>query len=326
MKTRVLGKTGYEVSEIGMGCWQLGGDFGPIEDATSQAALAAAHDAGITFFDTADVYGAGRSEAQLGHFLKGRGAGSIVATKVGRTAELYPDQYEKYAIVDHLRASARRLGVDRLDLVQLHCLPPAALEDGQIFYIMDEMVAEGLTAHWGASVETLAEARICMAQPGCATLQIIFNLYRQNAAWEIFDEAKARGVGIIVRLPLASGVLTGKYHKGQVFAESDHRNYNADGAAFSVGETFSGIEMDRAIEALDLLRPLVPEGMSLADFALRWILDHDAVSTVIAGVSRPEQAKRNAAVSALAPLGADVHAELRRIYQAKIEPLVRCPI
>jgi aryl-alcohol dehydrogenase-like predicted oxidoreductase len=326
MKTRILGKTGFEVSEIGMGCWQLGGDFGPIEDATSQQALTAAHDAGITFFDTADVYGGGRSETQVGHFLKGAGAGSVVATKVGRTAELYPDSYERGAIAEHLRVSAKRLGVDRLDLVQLHCVPPAVLEDGEIFSIMDEMVAEGLTAHWGASVETLAEARVCLAQPGCATLQIIFNLYRQNAAWEIFDAAQKKGVGIIVRLPLVSGVLTGKFAKGHKFPQSDHRNYNADGAAFSVGETFSGIELDAAVDALDLVRPLVPEGMSLADFALRWILDHDAVSAVIAGVSRPEQALRNAAVSELAPLSAEVHAALKRIYQAEIEPLVRCPI
>ena len=326
MKTRILGRTGFEVSEMGMGCWQLGGDFGPIEDATSQQALTAAREAGITFYDTADVYGAGRSEAQVGQFLKGAGAGSIVATKVGRTEELYPDSYDRGAIANHLRASAQRLGVDRLDLVQLHCVPPAVLEDGEIFSIMDEMVAEGLTAHWGASVETLAEARTCMAQPGCATLQIIFNLYRQNAGWEIFDAAKKQGVGIIVRLPLASGLLTGKYSKGHRFPESDHRNYNAEGAAFSVGETFSGIEMDAAVDALDLVRPLVPEGMSLANFALRWILDHDAVSTVIAGVSRPDQALRNAAASELAPLGADVHAELKRIYQAEIEPLVRCPI
>jgi len=326
MKTRILGRTGYAVSEIGLGCWQLGGDFGPIEDATSQAILRAAHDAGITFFDTADVYGAGRSEEQIGYFLKGAGKGSIVATKVGRTAALFPDRYEKNAIADHLRLSARRLKVDRLDLVQLHCVPVGLLEDGEIFDIMDELVAEGLAAHWGASVETLAEARICMAQPGCTTLQIIFNLYRQNAAWEIFDEAKANQVGIITRLPLASGVLTGKFHKGQTFPETDHRNYNADGAAFSVGETFSGIELDKAVEALDLIRPLVPDGMSLADFALRWILDHDAVSSVIAGASRPEQATRNAAVSELPPLSAEVHAELRRIYQAKIEPLVRGPI
>ncbi len=326
MKTRILGKTGYQVSEIGMGCWQLGGDFGPIEDATSQQALTAAHDAGITFFDTADVYGGGRSETQVGHFLKGAGAGSVVATKVGRTAELYPDGYERGAIAEHLRASAQRFGVERLDLVQLHCVPPAVLEDGEIFAIMDEMVAEGLCAHWGASVETLAEAKLCMAQTGCASLQIIFNLYRQNAGWEIFDAAKKKGVGIIVRLPLASGVLTGKFEKGHKFPESDHRNYNADGAAFSVGETFSGIGLDAAVDALDLMRPLVPEGMSLAGFALRWILDHDAVSAVIAGVSRPEQAVRNAAVSDLAPLGADVHAKLRRIYRAQIEPLVRCPI
>ena len=244
MKTRRLGKTGFEVSEIGMGCWQLGGDFGPIEDATSQAALTAAHDAGITFYDTADVYGAGRSETQVGMFLKGAGRGSVVATKVGRSERLYPDHYEKAAIRDHLKASADRLGVDSLDLVQLHCVPPAVLEDGAIFEIMDQMQAEGLTKNWGASVETIAEARICLAQPGLASLQIIFNLYRQNAAWEIFDAAKEKDVGIIVRLPLASGVLTGKYEKGHRFAETDHRNYNADGAAFSVGETFSGIEMN----------------------------------------------------------------------------------
>ena len=326
MKTRKLGKTGFDVSEIGMGCWQLGGDFGPIEDATSQAALTAAHEAGITFYDTADVYGGGRSEVQVGHFLKGAGAGSVVATKVGRTAALYPDCYARDEIADHLRASADRLGVDKLDLVQLHCVPPGVLEDGEIFDIMDEMVAEGLTANWGASVETIAEARVCMAQPGCATLQIIFNLYRQNAVWEIFDEARDKNVGIIVRLPLASGLLTGKFSKGQRFPESDHRNFNADGAAFSVGETFSGIELDKGIDALERIKPLVPAGMTLADFALRWILDHDAVSSVIAGVSRPEQAQRNAAASNLPPLGADVHEELKRIYQAEIERLVRCPI
>lgn len=326
MKTRTLGKTGYRVSEIGMGCWQLGGDFGPIEDATSQAALTAAHDAGITFFDTADVYGAGRSETQVGHFLKAAGAGSIVATKVGRTEALYPGSYSKAGIASHLKASADRLGVDRLDLVQLHCVPPEVLADGAIFDIMDEMVAEGFTSYWGASVETLAEARMCLAREGCASLQIIFNLYRQNAAWEIFDEAKAKNVGIIVRLPLASGVLTGKYEKGHVFPETDHRNYNADGAAFSVGETFSGIEMNAAIDALELIRPLVPEGMSLADFALRWILDHDAVSSVIAGVSRPDQAVRNAAVSDMPPLGEAIHAELRRVYDSQIETLVRTPI
>jgi len=326
MKTRVLGKTGYEVSEIGMGCWQLGGDFGPIEDATSQAALNAAHDAGITFYDTADVYGDGRSEIQVGKFLKGQGAGSVVATKVGRSAALFPDHYAKQGVRDHLIASAERLGVDSLDLIQLHCVPVDVLREGEIFRFMDEMKAEGLTRHWGASVETIEEARICMMQPGCASLQIIFNLYRQNAVWEIFEEAKARDIGIIVRLPLASGVLTGKYEKGHKFPETDHRNYNADGAAFSVGETFSGIRLDDAVDALDLIRPYVPEGMSLADFALRWILDHDAVTSVIAGVSRPEQAQRNAAVSNLPPLGDSVHESLRKIYESRVEQLIRSPI
>ena len=200
------------------------------------------------------------------------------------------------------------------------------LQDGAIFGMMDEMKAEGLCRNWGASVETLAEARLCMAQPGLATLQIIFNLYRQNAAWEIFDEAREKNVGIIVRLPLASGVLTGKFEKGHRFAETDHRNYNADGAAFSAGETFSGIALDKAIDALDDIRPFVPDGMSLADFALRWILDHEAVSSVIAGVSRPDQARRNAAVSDLPRLPAETHAALREVDEAHLEPLVRVAI
>ncbi len=325
MKYRRLGKSGLEVSEIGMGCWQLGGDFGPIDNAVGQETLRTAWDAGITFYDTADVYGAGRSEQQIGQFLTG-GANAIVATKVGRAADLFPDHYSIDAIRTHLDASRTRLGVSALDLVQLHCVPPQVLADGAIFGWMDQMVAEGLCRHWGASVETLDEARLCLKYPGLTSLQIIFNLYRQDAVSRLFDDAQAADVGIIVRLPLASGVLTGKFKPGQVFAETDHRNYNADGAAFSVGETFSGIELERAIDALDLIRPHVPEGMSLADFALRWILDHPAVSSVIAGVSRPDQVARNAAVSQMAPLSDEIHAALRTVYASHIKSLVRSPI
>ena len=326
MKQRRLGKSGLMVSEIGLGCWQLGGDFGPEGPQMAADILDATVAAGITFLDTADVYGGGGSERHVGAFLKRTDTTPIVATKVGRSAETYPDTYDEDTIRRHLQASCERLAVDTLDLIQLHCVPPAVLEDGAIFTTMDKMVSEGLCKNWGASVETLSEAKLCLQQPGCTSLQIIFNLYRQNAVWDLFDEALAADVGIIVRLPLASGVLSGKFSATQAFDPSDHRNYNANGEMFSVGETFSGIELPKAVAALEHLKPLVPNGMHLADFSLRWILDHAAVSSVIAGCSRPDQVVRNAAVSNLPPLSAETHAQLREVYQREIESLVRCPI
>ena len=325
MRQRRLGKTGYQVSEIGIGCWQFGGDFGPITDAQSTATLAAAHKADVTFYDTADVYGEGRSEQVIGDFAKAH-KDMIIATKVGRMAALYPDNYQENDVEAHIQDSLTRLGVDALDLVQLHCVPTDILKQGQIFQVMNNLQAKGLIKAWGASVETIEEARLCLAQDGCATLQIIFNLYRQDAIWSLFDEAKARDVGIIVRLPLASGILTGKFAADHKFDESDHRNFNRDGAHFSVGETFSGIEQQKAVALLDEIRPFVPEGWSLADFALRWILDHKAVSSVIAGCSHPDQIERNVRAASLAPLSDETHATLIDIYKDKIRPLIRCPI
>ena len=325
MKNRVLGKSGLNVSEIGMGCWQFGGDFGPYDDARSTETLATGFDAGVNFFDTADVYGGGHSEEVIGAYLKTNSA-PVVATKVGRDGKLYPDNYAEADIRTNIEGSIERLGVDALDLVQLHCVPTEVLRDGAIFATMDKLQAEGLFKHWGASVETIEEAKICLDAENLTSLQIIFNLLRQDAVTELLPQAKAANVGIIVRLPLASGLLTGKFKADTTFAEGDHRNYNANGEMFSVGETFSGIEMSKGVEIVEKLRAFLPEGYSLGDLALRWLLDQDAVTTIIAGCSRPDQVARNAKASDLAPLGDALHEELRKFYEAEVREHIRCPI
>lgn len=321
MKTRRLGKTGCEVSEIGLGCWQLGGDFGPVGDETADAILGHALNAGISFWDTADVYGGGLSESRIGAHAKGPNV--TIATKLGRAAGLYPDGYSKQAVRDSLVGSAKRLGVDALDLAQLHCVPTEVLRDGAIFGWMDELKAEGVVRHWGASVETIEEGLICLDQPGCATLQIIFNLFRQDATEELLPKAAEKDVGIIVRLPLASGLLSGKYDKNTQFDTSDHRSYNRDGAAFSVGETFSGIPFERGVELVQTLKGFAPEGVPLSQFALRWILDHPQVSTVIAGVSKPEQIADNVAASERKSLFPALIKQLGEWYDDEVKPEIR---
>jgi len=321
MRTRLLGKTGYAVSEIGLGCWQLGGDFGPLGAETATAILDAANAAGISFWDTADVYGGGLSESRIGAHAKP--AGVHVATKVGRGAGLYPDGYTREKVRASLVQSAARLGVETLDLAQLHCVPTAILRDGAIFGWLDEFRAEGLVRHWGASVETIEEGFICLEQPGCATLQIIFNLFRQDAAAELLPRAAAQDVGIIVRLPLASGLLSGKFDKNTRFDAADHRNYNRDGAAFSVGETFSGLPFERGVELVQELKGLAPEGVPLSQFALRWILDHPEVSSVIAGVSRPEQIADNVAASERKSLFPALMKQLGVWYDSAVKPEIR---
>ena len=325
MQTRRLGKTNYQLSEIGIGCWQFGGDFGPIEDETSRATLAKAAEGGVTFFDTADVYGEGRSERIIGEFSHIQ-SDMIIATKVGRMPALYPDNYAAPDVRRHIEDSIARLGTSSLDLVQLHCVPPAILKEGSLFAIMDDLQQDGLIKAWGASVETIEEAEICLEQSGCASLQIIFNIYRQDAAISLLESARKADVGVIVRLPLASGILTGKFSADHKFDKSDHRHFNRDGAHFSVGETFSGIEQAKAVALLDLIRPYVPQGWSLADFALRWILDHEGVTSIIAGCSHPSQIERNIKASTLPPLSREVHDTLRDIYMSEIRPLIRCPI
>lgn len=322
MQTRRLGKTGYEISEIGLGCWQLGGDFGAMGEETARAVLEKARELGVTFWDTADVYGAGLSENRVGAFGP-QAPGTRVATKVGRSGALYPDGYTRARVKASLESSARRLGVDTLDLAQLHCVPTEVLRDGEIFTWMDDLQQEGLVRHWGASVETVAEGLMCLEHPGLATLQIIFNIYRQDAAETLLPRAQAADVGIIVRLPLASGLLSGKFAANHRFAQEDHRNFNRDGAAFNVGETFAGLPFEKGVELTEELETMVPRDWPTTHLALRWILDHPAVSTVIAGVSRPDQLADNVAATERESLSDELMGRLSRFYAEKVRPHVR---
>lgn len=307
------------VSEIGLGCWQLGGDFGPVSSERAQEILRAAGQAGIDFWDTADVYGGGMSESRIEQFLSEHKARITVATKVGRAPGLYPDKYSKEKVRANIAGSALRLGVETLDLVQLHCVPPEVVRAGDILAWMEDFQREGLIKAFGASVETLDEAMMLVGHPALASLQLIFNIFRQNAITELFPAAEANDVGIVARLPLASGVLSGKMDRNQSFAESDHRHYNRHGEVFSQGETFSGVPFETAIDLVEEIKRWVPPGMSMAQMAMRWILDFPAVSTVITGASRPAQVLENARVSDLAPLSADLHEKLAAIYRQKIE-------
>lgn len=325
MKTRRLGKTGFSVSEIGLGCWQLGGDFGPMGDEEASTILANASRLGVTFWDTADVYGSGLSEHRIGtHY--GKPEGLIVATKVGRSPTLYPDKYTKAGVRESLEESAKRLCVETIDLAQLHCVPPEILKDGEIFAWMEDLQSDGLIRHFGASVETIEEAHWCLAHDKLASLQIIFNIFRQDAAAQLFDAATEKDVGIIVRLPLASGLLSGKFAKDSEFSPSDHRSYNKDGEAFSVGETFNGIPFEKGVELAEQLRGFLPDGMDMTQFALRWILDHKAVSSIIAGVSRPEQIAVNVEAGDLPELPRSVHEKLAEFYTSEVREHIRSQI
>jgi aryl-alcohol dehydrogenase-like predicted oxidoreductase len=326
MKKRTLGKCGLRVSEIGLGCWQLGGDFGPIGDAQSHSILEAAHSSGINFWDTADVYGAGASESRIARFVQENSPDVIIATKVGRDGALYPDGYSKEKVRENLLGSASRLGVEKLDLVQLHCVPPEVLKAGDILAWMEDYQSEGLIGAFGASVETIEEALMLVEHPSLTSLQIIFNIFRQDAITRLFPAALANNVGIIVRLPLASGVLSGKMQRNQTFDASDHRQYNRHGEAFSQGETFSGVPFETAVEFVDEIKAWAPEGMSMAQMAMRWILDQAAVSTVITGASRPGQVTENAAVSALDPLPPELQQRLADFYQQKVAPEIVVPV
>ena len=321
MNLRRLGKTGYEVSEIGLGCWQLGGDFGPVGDAEAAAILRKARSHEVNFWDTADVYGGGLSESRIGEFADKKGV--IVATKLGRNDKMFPNKYTRRLVKESLTGSLERLGVETLDLAQLHCLPQPVLEDGEIFTIMDDLRDEGLMRHYGASVESVEQGLLCLRHEGVATLQIIYNLFRQDASKELLPKAQEQNIGIIVRLPLASGLLGGKYTKETRFTAQDHRTYNREGKAFFVGETFSGLPFETGVELVDELKKMVPRGIPLAQFALRWLLDQPAISTIIAGVTKPAQLDDNVEATKRDPLEPGLVEELRDWYERKVRPHVR---
>lgn len=322
MRYRRLGKTGYKVSEIGFGAWAIGGDWGPTDDELAMSTLHAAVDAGVTFFDTADVYGDGHSEQLLARLRKERDEELVIATKVGRRGPLDPDAYTLAALRTWMERSQENLQVDRLDLVQLHCPPTDTYYRPNIFDNLQELVNTGVTAAVGVSVERVEEGLKAIEYPGVASVQIIFNVFRQRPAELLLERAHARDVGVIARVPLASGLLTGKYDADTEFDEKDHRNFNADGAMFDVGETFAGVELERGVQAAEQLRARVSEGATMAQFALRWVLMHPEVSTVIAGARTAEQARDNAAASSLAPLSDDDMEAAAWVYRERIAPTV----
>lgn len=300
--------------------------WGDMSGPDALAILKAAATAGTTFFDTADVYGSGRSEELIGRFIKTDPGEFFVATKLGRRGDPgWPQNFTDQAIRRHTEDSLRRLGVDCLDLTQLHCIPKEELQKGDVFQSLRRLKEEGKIKSFGASVESMEEAQICLAQEGLASLQIIFNILRQKPIITIFDQAKAKDVAIIVRLPLASGLLSGRLRRDTQFAANDHRRINRDGQLFNVGETFAGIPYETGVALADEIKNLIPYGWSMAQMALRWILDYDAVTTVIPGASRPDQAGANAAASDLPPLSPEIHAKLADFYALQVAHHIRGP-
>jgi aryl-alcohol dehydrogenase-like predicted oxidoreductase len=327
MEQRTLGRTGRPVSVVGLGTWQLGADWGDVTEEDALAVLAASADAGVTFFDTADVYGDGRSESLIGRFLAARpGHGITVATKMGRRVDQVPENY----VLEHFRAwterSRRNLGVDTLDLVQLHCPPTSVYSDDAVYDALDTLVAEGAVAAYGVSVEKVEEALAAIARPHVATVQVIANAFRLKPLEEVFPAAAEAGVGIIVRVPLASGLLSGKYDAGTTFADDDHRSYNRDGSAFDVGETFSGVDYDTGLvaarEFAGLVEAEAPSGTTSAQAAIAWLAQQPAVSSVIPGARTVEQARGNAAAGEVPALGAAFDAGVRRIYDTHLREAV----
>jgi len=323
MQQRPLGRTGRHVSAIGLGTWQLGSDWGTIDEDAAIAVLAASADAGVTLFDTADVYGDGRSESLIGRFLATRADhGITVATKMGRRVDQLRENYTEEAFRGWTERSRENLGVDTLDLVQLHCPPTDVIAADELFDALDRLVADGLIGAYGVSVETCEQALAAIARPGVTNVQIIVNPFRLKPLDEVLPAAAAAQVAIFARVPLASGLLSGKYTTATTFSRDDHRSYNRHGEAFDRGETFSGVDYETGLQAVDELRALVPQGMSMAQFALRWILNFPAVSTTIPGAKRPDQVEDNVTAGNLPPLSQETMQKVADIYQRLVRPLV----
>ena len=323
MQYRALGRTGLAVSTVSFGAWAIGGTWGPVNDEDSLKALHRALDVGVNFFDTADVYGDGHSEQLLARLKRERGAIFHTATKVGR--RMNPHQAAGYTaenLTAFVERSATNLEVEALDLLQLHCPPTDVYYMPEVFGVLDDLKRAGKLKHYGVSVERVEEALKAIEYPDVQSVQIVFNIFRQRPAELFFSEARRRKVGILARLPLSSGLLGGKMTKGQKFAADDHREFNRTGAAFDRGETFSGFDFETGREVVEELRALVPSGMSLPQFALRWIEMHDAVTCSIPGAKRPDQVTENAAAAELPPLSSEVMRRVKEIYEARVRPAV----
>lgn len=326
MNYRIFGRTGIKVSEVALGTWQLGGDWGDVDDTTALKILHSAADMGVNFLDTADVYGEGRSERLIGKFLGETNKQLFVATKIGRrNTPGWPKNFDLKIMRAHVEDCQNRLGLESLDLVQLHCIPTEVLQEGAVFEHLRILQREGKIMRYGVSVESMEEADICLNQPDIASLQIIFNIFRQKPMKKILEKAASQHVAIIARVPLASGLLTGKFSKDTHFPADDHRNFNRDGQAFNVGETFAGLPLEKGVELADTIKPMVPEGMTMPQMALRWILDYDAVTTVIPGVSKLSQLKSNVSASALPPLNTELHRQLAELHDSSVAPFIRGP-
>ena len=320
MEYRDLGQTGLRVSEISLGTWAFGGDWGTVGEDDAYAALNRAVDLGVNFIDTADVYGDGRSEKLIGRLLKDRPNDEIlVGTKAGRRLDPHvPEGYDYDNLSAFVERSLDNLGVEALDLLQLHCPPTEVYRQDSTFEALDRLQKAGKVRNYGVSVEKVEEARMALDYPGVATVQIIFNIFRQKPAEEFFPLAEERNVGILARVPLASGLLSGKMRSDRVFTEDDHRNFNREGQAFDRGETFSGVNFETGLLAAEELKELVPEGNTLAQFALRWILMHPAVSCAIPGGKNPAQVEDNVAAAEMPPLPEEVMQRAREIYESHV--------
>jgi aryl-alcohol dehydrogenase-like predicted oxidoreductase len=326
MEKRELGRIGHgsrSVSVIGLGTWQIGADWGDVNESSALALLETAVDAGVDFLDTADVYGDGRSETLIGELLRRRpDADLFVATKMGRRVEQRPQNYTLANFREWTARSRKNLGVETLDLVQLHCPPTAAYSNDQMFDDLDTLVADGVVKNYGVSVETVAEGLAAVERPNVASIQVIINAFRRKPLEQLLPAAHAAGVAIIARVPLASGLLSGRYTKDTTFAASDHRTFNRHGEAFDQGETFSGVDFETGLRAVERLRPLVPDGASLAQLALRWLLMSPAVTVVIPGARNVAQVESNVGAAELAPLSDADLATFAAVYDDEIRSQV----
>jgi len=323
MKYRELGRTGFNVSTVSFGSWAIGGTWGPVEDKESMAALYKALELGVNFFDTADVYGDGRSEKLLGK-LRNKHDGKIyITTKAGRRLDPHTaEDYNRDNLTAFIERSLKNLNVEIIDLLQLHCPPTEVYYMPEVFGMMDDFVREGKIRYYGVSVEKVEEALKAIEYPNVQSVQIIFNMFRHRPSELLFEQAKKRKVGILARVPLASGMLTGKFKPDTTFDSDDHRNFNRRGEAFDRGETFSGVDYDTGLKAVEELKALCPEGMSMVQFALRWILMFDTVTCTIPGAKRPSQAEENFSAADLSPLSDETMKKVKNIYDEYIRESV----